>query len=40
MKAFDVRDGFGIVLLRDRLDFGVISGRPGKATRSGWRSWA
>ncbi len=33
MKAFDVRDGFGIVLLRDRLDFGVISGRPGKATR-------
>lgn len=33
MKAFDVRDGFGIVLLRDHLDFGVISGRPGKATQ-------
>jgi 3-deoxy-D-manno-octulosonate 8-phosphate phosphatase (KDO 8-P phosphatase) len=33
MKAFDVRDGHGIVLLRDRVDFGVISGRPGKATR-------
>jgi 3-deoxy-D-manno-octulosonate 8-phosphate phosphatase (KDO 8-P phosphatase) len=34
MKAFDVRDGYGIVLLRDHLDFGVISGRHGKATRS------
>lgn len=33
MKAFDVRDGYGIVLLRDHLDFGVISGRPGKATQ-------
>jgi 3-deoxy-D-manno-octulosonate 8-phosphate phosphatase (KDO 8-P phosphatase) len=33
MKAFDTRDGFGIVLLRDHLDFGVISGRPGKATQ-------
>ncbi len=33
MKAFDVRDGHGIVLLRDQVDFGVISGRPGKATR-------
>ena len=33
MKAFDTRDGFGIVLLRDHLDFGVISGRPGTATR-------
>ena len=33
MKAFDVRDGYGIVLLRDHLDFGVISGRPGTATR-------
>jgi 3-deoxy-D-manno-octulosonate 8-phosphate phosphatase (KDO 8-P phosphatase) len=32
-KAFDVRDGHGIVRLRDRVDFGVISGRPGKATR-------
>ncbi len=33
MKAFDVKDGHGIVLLRDHLDFGVISGRPGKATQ-------
>jgi 3-deoxy-D-manno-octulosonate 8-phosphate phosphatase (KDO 8-P phosphatase) len=33
MKAFDVRDGHGVVLLRDQVDFGVISGRPGKATR-------
>jgi 3-deoxy-D-manno-octulosonate 8-phosphate phosphatase (KDO 8-P phosphatase) len=32
LKAFDVRDGHGIVLLRDHLDFGVISGRPGLAT--------
>ncbi len=32
LKAFDVRDGHGIVLLRDHVDFGVISGRPGKAT--------
>ncbi len=29
MKAFDVKDGHGIVLLRDHLEFGVISGRPG-----------
>jgi 3-deoxy-D-manno-octulosonate 8-phosphate phosphatase (KDO 8-P phosphatase) len=33
LKAFDVRDGHGIVLLRDHVDFGVISGRPGKATQ-------
>jgi 3-deoxy-D-manno-octulosonate 8-phosphate phosphatase (KDO 8-P phosphatase) len=33
LKAFDVRDGHGIVLLREHLDFGVISGRPGLATR-------
>jgi 3-deoxy-D-manno-octulosonate 8-phosphate phosphatase (KDO 8-P phosphatase) len=33
MKAFDVKDGHGMVLLRDHLDFGVISGRPGKATQ-------
>ncbi len=32
LKAFDVRDGHGIVLLRDAVDFGVISGRPGKST--------
>jgi len=28
-----VRDGHGIVRLRDQVDFGVISGRPGRATR-------
>ena len=28
-KAFDVKDGHGIVLLRSHADFGVISGRPG-----------
>jgi 3-deoxy-D-manno-octulosonate 8-phosphate phosphatase (KDO 8-P phosphatase) len=33
LKAFDVRDGHGIVRLRDQVEFGVISGRPGKATR-------
>jgi 3-deoxy-D-manno-octulosonate 8-phosphate phosphatase (KDO 8-P phosphatase) len=32
LKAFDVRDGHGIVLLRDHVDFGVISGRPGKSS--------
>lgn len=32
MKAFDVKDGHGIVLLRDQVDFGVVSGRPGKAS--------
>jgi 3-deoxy-D-manno-octulosonate 8-phosphate phosphatase (KDO 8-P phosphatase) len=34
LKAFDVRDGHGIVRLRDQVDFGVISGRPGRATRT------
>jgi 3-deoxy-D-manno-octulosonate 8-phosphate phosphatase (KDO 8-P phosphatase) len=32
MKAFDVKDGHGIVLLRDHVEFGVVSGRPGKAS--------
>jgi 3-deoxy-D-manno-octulosonate 8-phosphate phosphatase (KDO 8-P phosphatase) len=32
LKAFDVRDGHGIVLLREHVDFGVVSGRPGKAS--------
>jgi 3-deoxy-D-manno-octulosonate 8-phosphate phosphatase (KDO 8-P phosphatase) len=32
LKAFDVRDGHGVVLLRDRVDFGVISGRPGETS--------
>ncbi|HEY6003751.1 MAG TPA: HAD hydrolase family protein [Anaeromyxobacter sp.] len=33
LKAFDVKDGHGIVLLREHADFGVISGRPGKASQ-------
>ncbi|MFL5262468.1 MAG: KdsC family phosphatase [Anaeromyxobacteraceae bacterium] len=33
MKAFDTRDGHGIVLLRDHLALGVISGRPGLARK-------
>jgi len=33
LKAFDVRDGHGVVRLRDHVDFGVISGRPGTAAR-------
>ena len=33
MKAFDVKDGHGIVLLRDHVTLGVISGRPGLARR-------
>jgi 3-deoxy-D-manno-octulosonate 8-phosphate phosphatase (KDO 8-P phosphatase) len=32
LKAFDVHDGHGIVLLRDHVQLGVISGRPGKAS--------
>ena len=34
LKAFSVRDGNGIMFLRDHLQFGVISGRPGKATEA------
>ncbi len=33
MKAFDTRDGHGIVLLREHVELGVISGRPGLARR-------
>ncbi len=33
MKAFDVKDGHGIVLIRDHLELGVISGRPGLARK-------
>ena len=33
LKAFDVKDGHGIVLLRERVDFAVISGRPGLASQ-------
>jgi len=32
LKAFDVKDGHGLVLLRDHLALAVISGRPGKAS--------
>jgi 3-deoxy-D-manno-octulosonate 8-phosphate phosphatase (KDO 8-P phosphatase) len=34
LKAFDVKDGHGLVLLRDHLTLGVISGRPGKASQT------
>jgi 3-deoxy-D-manno-octulosonate 8-phosphate phosphatase (KDO 8-P phosphatase) len=33
MKSFDVKDGHGIVLVRDHVALGVISGRPGEASR-------
>ena len=33
MKAFDVKDGHGIVLVRDHVQLGVISGRPGLARK-------
>ncbi len=33
MKAFDVKDGHGLVMLRDHLELGVISGRPGLARK-------
>jgi 3-deoxy-D-manno-octulosonate 8-phosphate phosphatase (KDO 8-P phosphatase) len=33
MKAFDVKDGHGIVLIRDHVELGVISGRPGLARK-------
>jgi 3-deoxy-D-manno-octulosonate 8-phosphate phosphatase (KDO 8-P phosphatase) len=33
LKTFDVKDGHGIVLLRDHVDLGVVSGRPGKASQ-------
>ncbi len=33
LKAFDVKDGHGIVLAREHVDFGVISGRPGKPSQ-------
>jgi 3-deoxy-D-manno-octulosonate 8-phosphate phosphatase (KDO 8-P phosphatase) len=32
LKAFDVKDGHGIVLVRDHVELGVVSGRPGKAS--------
>lgn len=33
MKAFDVKDGHGIVLVRGHVELGVISGRPGLARK-------
>ncbi len=33
VKAFDVRDGHGLVMLRDHVDLGVLSGRPAGPTR-------
>ena len=33
LAAFDVKDGHGLVLLRDHVELGVISGRSGKAAR-------
>ena len=33
MKAFDVKDGHGIVLVREHVSLGVISGRPGLARK-------
>ncbi len=33
LKAFDARDGHGIVLVRDHVVLGVISGRPGLARK-------
>jgi len=33
LKAFDVKDGHGIVLVRDHVALGVISGRPGLARK-------
>ncbi len=34
LKAFDVHDGHGLVLIRDRIQLGVVSGRPGKASEA------
>jgi 3-deoxy-D-manno-octulosonate 8-phosphate phosphatase (KDO 8-P phosphatase) len=33
LKAFDAKDGHGLVLLRDHVELGVISGRPGTLSR-------
>ncbi|GAO02999.1 HAD family hydrolase [Anaeromyxobacter sp. PSR-1] len=34
LKVFDVKDGHGIVLLREHVALGVVSGRPGKASEA------
>ncbi len=31
--AFDVKDGHGMVLLREHVELGVLSGRPGRSAR-------
>jgi 3-deoxy-D-manno-octulosonate 8-phosphate phosphatase (KDO 8-P phosphatase) len=33
LKAFDVKDGHGVVILREHVELGVISGRPGLARK-------
>jgi len=33
LVAFDAKDGHGLVLLRDHLELGVLSGRPGRSAR-------
>ncbi len=34
LKAFDVRDGHGMVMLRDHVELGILSGRPAGPTAS------
>ncbi|HYQ81617.1 MAG TPA: HAD hydrolase family protein, partial [Anaeromyxobacteraceae bacterium] len=34
VKAFDVRDGHGLVMLRDHVEVGILSGRPAGPTQS------
>ena len=34
LKVFDVRDGHGLVMLRDHIELGVLSGRPAGPTES------
>jgi len=34
LKVFDVRDGHGLVMLRDHVELGVLSGRPAGPTAS------
>ncbi len=34
LKAFDVRDGHGLVMLRDHVELGILSGRPAGPTRA------
>jgi 3-deoxy-D-manno-octulosonate 8-phosphate phosphatase (KDO 8-P phosphatase) len=34
LKAFHVRDGYGLVMVKKHVDLAIISGRPGKATQA------